>query len=484
MEYPAVFTTIVKKEILEQVVSFRFIVLLLICMILIPLSLFVSNREFQNRVTDYNRLVEMSREKIENTQFMELMSEAYSVDGYVPPAPLSVFAGGNTVTIPDGFRSLRAGITFTEGSNAGNGALNLNDTIDFLFIIQVIFSLLAILFTFDAVCGERELGTLKTMLSNSIPRDIVIFGKLTGILVTMLIPFVASFVLGIVILLFSGFPSGDGDMSARIVIMAVSTVVYISVFASIGIVISSCVERSKTSVVLLLLVWIILINIIPKGAGIVAQALVPVESDSVIEIEKSMFRRNLELERGAEIAEMEKTLPQYLDITPENNERNAAINEERSRILADIRDEYERRINDEYARIDDRIRTKLDTQVLIAQFIAQLSPVTSFTNIFTTIAGTGTYDRERLITAAEAYQQTVYRELFQYIHRDISPEGHMTMSIDGDNIDLANLPVFNYTRSTLTETAGAVMIDTIIFVLFLIVTITAVYVSFLQYDVR
>ena len=33
--------------------------------------------------------------------------------------------------------------------------------LDLGFIIKIILSLFAILFTYDAVCGEKELGTLK-----------------------------------------------------------------------------------------------------------------------------------------------------------------------------------------------------------------------------------------------------------------------------------------------------------------------------------
>ena len=42
--------------------------------------------------------------------------------------------------------------------------------VDWAFIIGYVLSLIALLFTFDAISGERERGTLRLMLANSIPR--------------------------------------------------------------------------------------------------------------------------------------------------------------------------------------------------------------------------------------------------------------------------------------------------------------------------
>ncbi len=62
--------------------------------------------------------------------------------------------------------------------------------IDWAFIIGYVLSLIALLFTFDAVTGERESGTLRLMLANSVPRHTVLIGKFLGALMSISIPFV------------------------------------------------------------------------------------------------------------------------------------------------------------------------------------------------------------------------------------------------------------------------------------------------------
>ena len=52
--------------------------------------------------------------------------------------------------------------------------------VDWAFIIGYVLSLIALLFTFDAVSSERERGTLRLMLANSVPRHTILIGKFLG----------------------------------------------------------------------------------------------------------------------------------------------------------------------------------------------------------------------------------------------------------------------------------------------------------------
>ena len=58
-------------------------------------------------------------------------------------------------------------------TSLGEGSLSSAlGNLDFLFVVSTVFSLLALLFTFDAVAGEREAGTLRVTLANALPRDV------------------------------------------------------------------------------------------------------------------------------------------------------------------------------------------------------------------------------------------------------------------------------------------------------------------------
>ena len=60
--------------------------------------------------------------------------------------------------------------------------------VDWGNIISIVLSLVAILFTFDAISSEKEHGTLRLTLSNSISRGAVLVSKFLAALLTISIP--------------------------------------------------------------------------------------------------------------------------------------------------------------------------------------------------------------------------------------------------------------------------------------------------------
>ena len=49
--------------------------------------------------------------------------------------------------------------------------------VDWEFIIGYVLSFVGLLFVFDSISGERQQGTMRLILSNSIPRYTVLLGK-------------------------------------------------------------------------------------------------------------------------------------------------------------------------------------------------------------------------------------------------------------------------------------------------------------------
>ena len=65
--------------------------------------------------------------------------------------------------------------------------------IDFTTVVAILLSFLAIVLGYDAICGERERGTLQLLLANSVPRSTVVLGKLIGGLLSIWIPLALAF---------------------------------------------------------------------------------------------------------------------------------------------------------------------------------------------------------------------------------------------------------------------------------------------------
>ncbi|MEE8583230.1 MAG: ABC transporter permease subunit [Acidobacteriota bacterium] len=65
---------------------------------------------------------------------------------------------------------------------------------------QIVLSLFAILFAYNAVSGEKEQGTLRLSFSNAVPRDSYILGKAAGSFLALAIPLLILILLGCLLL--------------------------------------------------------------------------------------------------------------------------------------------------------------------------------------------------------------------------------------------------------------------------------------------
>jgi len=477
-----VLKTLIRKELLEHLISLRFLVLIVICITLIPLSFFVSYQDYENRLSDYNQSVKLHQENLNNLQTVELYTFGFSIMGYLPPSPLSVFAAGLADGMPQMFNVQKTGTKFSKSGSPDTSILNLTGKIDFLFIIQIVFSLLAILFTFDAVCGEKEKGTLKASLANSLPRDTYILGKYLGTMIVILLPFLVSFLLGLILLIVIGFPLSGNEVPLRILLMLIGSLAFISLFSCVGLFVSSRTSNSKTSMIYLISLWIIVIILIPKGSDITAKAISPIRSEEVVQLEKTLMQQNIELEKGRILDEEKKRLPRlnYNDIGSEEFNR---ISEQRNRVLNPIRDEYNQKIATAVAKIDQEYALEKEQQFSLALSLARISPVTSFNKIMTDLAWTGEATKNRFKESTQAYQGVLNRELFDHIYRDLSPNGAAEMGISG-TINLKELPSYRYERAVLSETFSSIVLDIGLMIFFVIFSFMIAYVAFLRYDIR
>jgi ABC-type transport system involved in multi-copper enzyme maturation permease subunit len=101
-------------------------------------------------------------------------------DIVLPPQPIAIFCQGVEKTL--GSRILVRldyipnSPTWTHGVVDSNLMKTLVQ-IDFTLVVALLLSFLAVALGFDGICGERERGTLRQLLTNPIPRGSIILAK-------------------------------------------------------------------------------------------------------------------------------------------------------------------------------------------------------------------------------------------------------------------------------------------------------------------
>ena len=292
---------IARREFLSNVLSFRFFVGFVLCQVLIISSAYVLTRDYEQRLSHYNEAVSAHREELRKVKVYSRLK--VTVDR--APEPLSIFCLGfdrqigNTVTVSHGdVPDLMAGSeimpdVIVTGYGRSNPLLLVFPSLDIAFVIQVVLSLLALLFAYDTISGERERGTAALMLSNSVSRGKVLLGKYIGGMASLCIPFLAGLLSGLVVVSFS--PSVDLQTSdwIRLGLIFLCSLIYISAFFTLGMLVSSRASNSPTSLIVLLFIWVGLVILLPNAGPYVARRLHPVETREKIDAQKAHYNGEL-----------------------------------------------------------------------------------------------------------------------------------------------------------------------------------------------
>jgi len=462
--------TVLKKELTDNLLSFRFIITLLLCLVLIPLAIYVSTQDYKNSLTDYQQSETLYRESMQGTK----NPQDVEAKGLRPPAPFGIFAGGLDRFLPNEIKTDRKdGVSMGNNRTLDSPISILFGRLDFLFIIGIVMTLLAILFTFDAVTREKERGTLRLMLSNSLPRHQILLGKFAGNYITFLIPFTLAVLVSILILNLSGiFPVFAPGNLVRLLLILLVSLIFISVFFNLGLMVTALSQRSLTSQIILLFLWIVLIFAVPRASGMLAEIIVPVKTQQTVNLEKSLVRKNIRDEKSNALKQI------FADSQGEASEGDS-YDQRRSPIVNGLKEKQ----TNELENIDQDFLNKKDQQLQVAAVLSRISPLSSFTYALTELSTTGLRQMNTLRQSSKIFYDEVERDIYSMGYYDEIAGYGMRMNFGGW-VSYDDIPKFQMQGSILADTFRAIWIDLLLLVLFNLLFFTGAYVAFLRYDVR
>jgi len=437
---------IIEKEFLEKILTLRFVTALVLSSGLAAVSAFVLSNDYAQELTDYNARVTLHGDT----------SSAQMIVVDRKPLPLASMFHGIT---KDSAASVRLGVdTYPEPSETidDNPLSVLFPTVDLTFIIGVVMSLLAILFAYDTISGERESGTLALISPNPVKKPMLIFGKWVGGYLSLILPCSVGLLVGLIIISFHPmiqFTSADWSLFGMIVL---GSMIYISCFFALGVMISALTARSSTSVLTLLFIWALSVFIIPNLSPSVAKIFYTTPSFAARARQSNMAVIELEHKRKSE---HEKNALEIIDKRIMGNDGR--------KLLADTEMRFINAKRETLSNIASDYRRRLQKQEQIGAGIASLSPYASFTLFATRLAGTDLGSEAKFVEAAEQF----YNKYF---------EG--TSLVTGERTE--DKLLFSYAEPTVAERLRASLAPLIILLLFTTLFLVAGYVIFLRGSVK
>lgn len=383
--------TITRKELLHGLLAFRFAAALLVMMLLWGVSLWTFGQDLRQRMAA-QKLSHQTEE-----QQRRMIPHAWAARGLgmsdaVPPQPLSLFARGLEEEMTGTWRftgevtsmPYRGVTRVGAGPFYENPARTLFAVPDPQTILRLVGSLLALLFTTDALTREREQGTLALCLAQPVPRDLLLLGKLVGTWVLLVLASLVAEV-GALTAVFPvigvQFTSGEW---LRLAALAGIGALYLLAFCGIGLALSAWLRETGTALLAGLAVWVLLVMV---GAGLaraVGEQARPMESPVQLEGRKIAL---------AVSADQRISTQFQFHVNGTWDPKEYEIHYRRRQTA---REQAESELASQFSRFDQDYLPALEDQEGLVRQLARWSPSACFLHLAQGLAGTGGSDAQRL----------------------------------------------------------------------------------------
>jgi ABC-type transport system involved in multi-copper enzyme maturation permease subunit len=465
---------IIAKEIQDTIMSPRFIFTFLLCTILILLSVYTGINSYLAEQKEFSAAIALNKKNLESQPNYGTLAGIGTKINKKPQVLSTVVSGvqeavGRVATV-----NIAYDPSLVDSKYSSNPVFAVFGALDLSYIVKIVLSLFAILFTYDAIVGEKERGTLKLTLSNRVPRDRLILGKAIGGFVSLLIPLVIPLVLSLLILLIYPNVSLSGDDWGRIGLICILFLVYLSVFFTLGLFVSTRTSRSSTSFLILLFIWVTFVTIIPKAAVIVAARINPIPSVHEITAQKDAYLQEIQKEAMAEQAKFFREHPR-----PEKKEEIAYWNEDVRKWAEDIQQRLTAKIDEKNAAIERDYQVKMRGQQNLAVNLSRVSPASALMFSCMSLARTGISEHERFLNLVRSYKPIFTKWVNAKMMKTLNMGGG-----EQPKPELSDMPQFEFKPERLSESVKRMLPDLVLMVFLIILFFVGSYVSFLRYDVR
>jgi ABC-type transport system involved in multi-copper enzyme maturation permease subunit len=464
---------IIKKEILETITSAKFVFTFLLCAILILLSVYTGVATYRADQKEYSAAVALNKKNLESQPSYQALA-GLGTKINKPPQVLGAIASGVDEAVG---RVASVNIAYdpnlVDSKYESSPVFSVFGALDLTFIVKIVLSLFAILFTYDAIVGEKERGTLKLTLSNRVPRDKLILGKVIGGFISLLIPLIIPLILSLLLLLVYPNISLSGEDWVRLLLMFLMFFLYLSVFFTLGLLVSARTNKSSTSFLVLLFIWVTFVTIIPKLSVLTAARLNPIPSVHEITAKKDAFLQ--QIQGGAQ----KQVLDWIKQNAPKQGEDQKVYQEKFKKFLEDFQQEATAKIDANNAALERDYQARKQSQESLAINLSRVSPASALTFSTMSLARTGIDEHERFLASIRAYKPIFTRWANAKMMRNLNFQTGET-----GKVVLDDMPQHKFEPEGLSRSLARTLPDFGVMLFLIIVFFAGAYVSFLKYDVR
>lgn len=172
---------------------------------------------------------------------------------------------------------------FENKSGSANPFLKRFDELSWTFIAALIVSFIALLFTFDAVSGEKESKTLALSLANPVSRGALLAGKLGSAVLSVMVLVAAGVLVSLIVVLVLGPGGFTAALAGEVAGFLALATLLAGTFAALGLFASVVARSSNVSLLLALSFWLAFSVVVPNASTFVAKSFFPIPSSESVQ---------------------------------------------------------------------------------------------------------------------------------------------------------------------------------------------------------
>lgn len=479
---------IIRKEMLEHLLGLRFAIACVLCLLVVLTSLSVRGLDYTQSLDDFHQNTVMDRQALETAREpWDILWRNNRIN--IKPNPMKIFVQGTSAQ-NGGTVSLLSSLParFVQ-PDIENTSVPLFPFVDMVFFVGVILSLMAIVFGYNAVSGEKENGTLRLLLSYSIPRDRVLLGKWLGGYLTLILPYIITIIGMVAVVLMQR----DIDLSQgqwiRFMVFILLSLLYLASIYSLALWVSALTRRASTSIIVLVALWVVLVlalpNLSPYAAGLFGNPAAMDVSKARMDLRREIWDGKLQERIKAYDRENGFAKDWWEKTDVFDPAMKAKINR-RYITLSEYSKEAHLELLGGYEKLDRKYTNDMDVKVRAGKLLSRFSPFSCLALSAVELAGVGIGEQRRVIDQVDAFNRLfvtyAYDEMIKRNKYFGTLKGGVRAPAWGTQRD--PFPQFAYQPPAVAAYVRPVLLDALLLACFTILFFVLSFTAFLRYDVR
>ncbi|MBD3287393.1 ABC transporter permease subunit [candidate division KSB1 bacterium] len=411
---------VAKNEIRINMMSLKFNLLALLCLLIFIVGSYSMVVQFNSKMRDYANNKKSHLQELElQDSFDQLAIYGMKIDR--PPEPMSIFASGMESVKSRIYKVNIMEITPMGGSDhERNPFVGLNGSLDILFLIKFVLSLVVILGAYDIIAKEQENSLIKLNFSFNLSRYEYILGKYLGNFMTLGAAFTISFIISTLIFIIELQASFMTEEWLRILLIYLISLTFISVFILCCLLVSSIFSSSNIALLSGMLIWMFFTIVIPYSVPYLIELFK--SPPSISEMQIRLFNINKQCNENAI-----NRIKEYYNETHERPSKEWVANLREELLIESYSDKKNIKIDYD---------NKLQSFLTLAKNIARISPTSAYQSCVQILSNTDINSENRFMNRLDLFQS----EFMNYVNKKMSTGAPLSQL---DKINLSKTTTFN-----------------------------------------